>query len=176
MPLLTGRHLDRLIAAFNRFKAKTRSPLQLVLAGSDWHGAEVVHDSIRQSPCARDIRSLGFVPDTDLPDLYRAATAFVYPSLYEGFGLPLLEAMASGGCVVARAASAMAEVVGDAGGLTDIATPSALAATLASVLRDPARRDALRAAARTRAAGFTIRAMAQATHDVYRSLAGAAHA
>ncbi|MEW6160672.1 MAG: glycosyltransferase family 1 protein, partial [Verrucomicrobiota bacterium] len=84
----------RLIEAFNRFKAQTRSDWQLVFSGSDWHGADVIHQHIRQSPFAHDIRALGFVNGNELPQLYRAADAFVYPSLYEGFGLPPLEAMA----------------------------------------------------------------------------------
>src|SRR5258706_16220770 len=81
----------RLIEAFNHFKRLTKSPWKLVLAGSDWHGAEFVHDAIRQSPFAQHIHCLGFVADQDLPALYRAADVFVYPSLYEGFGLPPVE-------------------------------------------------------------------------------------
>lgn len=109
----------RLIEAFNRFKAATGSPWLLALGGSDWHGAEHIHAAAAASPYAADIRFLGFVPDEALPDLYRAAGAFVYPSLFEGFGLPPVEAMACGCPVISSAAGALAEVVGNAARLID---------------------------------------------------------
>jgi len=75
----------RLIAAFNRFKTKWPSPWQLVLCGSDWHGAEIIHESVRRSPYAADIRRAGFVADADLPLWYRLRRAvFVYPSALRG--------------------------------------------------------------------------------------------
>ena len=104
----------RLIEAFNRFKAATGSPWQLVLGGSDWHGAEVIHATAKASPYAEDIRFLGFVPDADLPNLYRSAGAMVYPSLFEGFGMPPVEAMACGCPVISSTAGSLAEVVADA--------------------------------------------------------------
>lgn len=104
----------RLIEAFNHFKAVTGSDWQLVLGGSDWHGAEVIHATAKASPFANDIRFLGFVPDADLPNLYRTAGAMVYPSLFEGFGMPPVEAMACGCPVISSTAGSLAEVVGDA--------------------------------------------------------------
>jgi glycosyltransferase involved in cell wall biosynthesis len=104
----------RLIEAFNRFKAATGSDWQLALGGSDWHGAEVIHATAAISPFAKDIRFLGFVSDAALPDLYRAAEAFVYPSLFEGFGLPPVEAMACGCPVISSAAGSLSEVVNGA--------------------------------------------------------------
>jgi glycosyltransferase involved in cell wall biosynthesis len=104
----------RLIAAFNRFKLETNSSWKLVLAGSDWHGAKTIHALIRQSRYAVDILPFGFVPDADLPTWYRAADVFVYPSLFEGFGLPPLEAMACGCPVIAPAGGALGETCGPA--------------------------------------------------------------
>ena len=86
----------RLIQAFNQFKARTRSPWLLALGGSDWHGVEFIRAAAAESPFAQDIRFLGFVDDPSLPDLYRAAETMVYPSLFEGFGFPPIEAMACG--------------------------------------------------------------------------------
>jgi len=86
----------RLIEAFNQFKAATRSPWLLVFAGSDWHGAETIHAAAKASPFSSAIRPLGFVSDADLPSLYHATDVFVYPSLFEGFGFPPIEAMACG--------------------------------------------------------------------------------
>jgi glycosyltransferase involved in cell wall biosynthesis len=130
----------------------------------------------REAAFARSVEELalgpllvltGLLDDADLARWYRRADLFVFPSLYEGFGLPVLEAMAAGACVVARDASAMAEVVGDAGVLVDTTDAAALAETLVSLLADPARRRALGERARRRAAGFTVERMARQTLDVY---------
>ncbi|OYW77332.1 MAG: glycosyl transferase family 1 [Verrucomicrobia bacterium 12-59-8] len=95
-------------------KMHTGSDWQLVLAGSDWHGAEHIHTAVKASPYFGDIRTLGFVEDAVLPDLYRAASCMVYPSLFEGFGLPPIEAMACGTPVISSNAGSLDEVVGNA--------------------------------------------------------------
>lgn len=112
----------------------------------------------------------GVLRDHELAELYRRATLFVFPSLYEGFGLPLLEAMSVGVCVVARQASAMAEVVGDAGVLTETAEPEALAQAIAELLdgnEGASRRRELGRLARERAAAFTVERMADLTYQSY---------
>jgi glycosyltransferase involved in cell wall biosynthesis len=119
------------------------------------------------------VHSLGPLDDADLAWLYSHTTVFVFPSLYEGFGLPLLEAMASGGCVVARSASAMVEIVGEAGTLVETADAEALAAAVSALLDAPERRAQLGAAARGQAAAFTIERMARLTHASYCTALGA---
>ena len=109
----------------------------------------------------------GFVSDEDLGWLYRAATLFVFPTLYEGFGIPVLEAMAAGACVVARNQSAMAEVLGDAGVQVETRDPRALAAAITALLADTERRTALGRAARERASRFTQEAMSRGTVAAY---------
>ena len=104
----------RLIEAFDRFKKRTGSDWQLVFAGSDWHGAEHIHAAVKASSHSADIRTLGFVEDSALPDLYRAASCMAYPSLFEGFGLPPVEAMACGTPVISSIAGSLDEVVGNA--------------------------------------------------------------
>ncbi len=136
----------RLIEAFNRMKASSPSPWQLVLAGSDWHGAEVIHDLVRRSPFASDIRVLGFVPAEELPMWYHAATVCVYPSLFEGFGLPPLEAMACGCPVLASRIGAVGEVCGEAAALADPTDIDDLAWQLNRIASDDALRRRLRAA------------------------------
>jgi len=162
----------RLITAFNQFKAETNSAWQLVLAGSDWHGSEVIHALIRESPFAADIRRLGFVAEEDLPHLYRAAEVLVYPSLYEGFGLPPLEAMACGCPVLSSTRGALGEVVGEAAATVDPEDISALQGELARLAGDEALRTPLRAAGLARAKLFDWQKTAAATLAVYsRALA-----
>ena len=144
----------RLIDAFARFKSETRSDWQLALAGGDWHGAAVIRDAARRSPFSKDIRFLGFVDDALLPTLYRAAGAFVYPSLFEGFGLPPVEAMACGCPVLSSNRGALEEVVGDAGLIVDPEDVSALAAGLRHVSQDGPERERLHSAGLKNAARF----------------------
>ena len=157
----------RLIAAFDQFKSETRSPWKLVLAGSDWHGAEVIHDAIRRSPFAQDIRALGFVADLDLPNWYRAADAFLYPSLYEGFGLPPLEAMACGCPVISSGRGALTEVLGSAAEIVNPEDCSQLSAVLANISKNPALCQKLRASGIARAQFFDWKKTARATFQVY---------
>lgn len=157
----------RLIAAFNRFKTQAPSPWQLVLAGSDWHGAEVIHDLVRRSPFAADIRTLGFVSDADLPTLYRAATVSVYPSLFEGFGLPPLEAMACGCPVLASNIGAVAEVCADAAALANPLEVDDLTRGLTRLAQDEVLRERLRVAGLERARQFDWRHTAESMLEIY---------
>ena len=109
----------------------------------------------------------GILSTDELAALYERATVFVFPSLYEGFGLPILEAMRSGCCVVARGTSSMAEVLGDTGLLTETADSEKLAETILLALRDPSLRSMLGERARARSLHYTVNRMARETHDVY---------
>ncbi len=163
----------RLIAAFNRFKTQAPSPWQLVLCGGDWHGAAVIHELVRRSPFARDIRVMGFVADADLPAWYRAATVFVFPSLFEGFGLPPLEAMACGCPVLASARGAVGEVCAGAAATADPLDVEDLTRQLTRLAGDDVLRTQLRAAGLVRAQQFDWRRTAAATLEVYaRAAAG----
>jgi glycosyltransferase involved in cell wall biosynthesis len=111
----------------------------------------------------------GYLSDEQLRWLYRRAAVFVFPSLYEGFGYPVLEAMAAGACVVARGASSMAEVVGDAGLLVETADVEQLAAAIDRALADTGERERLRERAAVRAEQFTVGRMAQQTWRTYEA-------
>lgn len=113
------------------------------------------------------VRRTGALDDTVLRRLYEQCTLFVFPSLYEGFGLPVLEAMACGACVLARDASAMAEVVGDAGMLVDTRDADRLADAITLLLDNPCAREQFRLAASRRAASFTVERMARLTYRSY---------
>lgn len=165
----------RLIEAFNRFKAATGSPWQLVLGGSDWHGAEAVHAAANASPFANDIRRLGFVKDGDVADLYRAAGAMVFPSLYEGFGFPPLEAMACGCPVLSSRRGALTDTVGNAAGVLDPEDIAQMQAQLARAASDAAWRAELREAGFRRARDFDWGTNAATTLAIYeRALVRAA--
>ncbi|SDS42564.1 glycosyltransferase family 1 protein [Opitutus sp. GAS368] len=157
----------RLIEAFNGFKRQTGSDWQLVLGGGDWHGAEVIHAAIRRSPHAGDIHCLGFVPEAELPRWYHAAEALVFPSLFEGFGLPPLEAMACGCPVLCSTRGALGEVVGEAAALVDPEDTGELQRQLTRLAVDGAWRATLRAAGLTQAGGFDWAKTAEATLEIY---------
>jgi glycosyltransferase involved in cell wall biosynthesis len=123
--------------------------------------------ALEACPAREGVILTGYVPDADLPALYTGATAFVWPSLYEGFGLPPLEAMACGTPVICSDASSMPEVVGDAALLVDPLDEAALRDVLRRIAGDPALRDDLRARGRARDATFSWARTAAATVGVY---------
>jgi glycosyltransferase involved in cell wall biosynthesis len=144
-------------------------PHALVLAGPDgWLVADTDRELERPGPGT--VVRLGRVADADLDALYRGADAFVYPSASEGFGLPVLEAMARGVPVVTSDALALAELAADAALLVPVGQVAELAEALARVLTDPSLANDLRARGAERAAGYSWGATARATLDVYRSV------
>ena len=162
-----AKNHTRLIEAFDNFKTNSGSPWQLVLAGSDWHGAEYVHAAARDSKFARDIRFLGFVEDAILPDLYRAAATMVYPSLFEGFGLPPIEAMACGCPVISSKCGSLGEVVGSASRIINPEDVNDMAQALLEVATHPEERDALIHAGLVNARRFNWDDNAKRVMDVY---------
>lgn len=162
-----GKNHVRLIEAFDRFKAATGSDWLLVLGGADWHGAAAVHARIAGSPFAADIRRLGFVADADVPRWYRAADAFVYPSLFEGFGLPPLEAMACGCPVLCSPRGALAETTGGAALIVEPEDVGGIERGLTRLASDPALRATLRSAGLKRAENFRWSRAAAETLQVY---------
>jgi glycosyltransferase involved in cell wall biosynthesis len=166
-----GKNHVRLVSAFEEFKAATQSNWQLALAGGDWHGAEVIHQAIRKSQFANDIRCLGFVPDEQLPDLYRAADVFVYPSLHEGFGLPPIEAMACGCPVITSTRGALAEVIGEAAVIIEPEDVHSMANQLRLVAGVEGVRNRLRTVGLEHARNFDWRRTAVETLKVYESVA-----
>lgn len=121
---------------------------------------------------AGDVRFLGWVADADMEGLYAAARAFVFPSLVEGFGLPVLEAMARGVPVACSGRTALAEVAGDAALQFDAESPSAIAGSMRRILADPALAERLRVQGRRQAARFTWAATARGYVDVYSRVLG----
>jgi len=140
---------------------------ELVIVGpSGWE-----FDEILRSARAARTRVTGYVSDMDLAALYAMCDVFCYPSLYEGFGLPVLEAMTAGAPVVTSNVSSLPEVAGDAAILVDPRDAPAIAAALARVLRDSVESERLRAAGRKRAAAYSWEATAARTLEALRTLA-----
>jgi glycosyltransferase involved in cell wall biosynthesis len=146
------KNLPRLIEAFAGLSAELRERHELVLAGgSGWATGDIDASIVRH----RDIvRPLGHVPEDDLPGLYRAAALFAYPSLFEGFGLPVLEAMSAGTAVVTSNVSSLPEVGGDAVRYADPYDVASIRDALDVLLREPSERARLAAAGRERAKLF----------------------
>lgn len=165
----------RLIEAFNRFKAETGSNWLLALGGSDWHGADVIRAAAAASPFAKDIRFLGFVDDPSLPTLYRAAEVMVYPSLFEGFGLPPVEAMACGCPVLSSTRGALAEVIGNAAATVEPEQVESIAAGLKRLAGDASERERLRTAGLANAQRFDWNRTAELTLAAYRTAAERKH-
>ncbi|MCC6905919.1 MAG: glycosyltransferase family 4 protein [Anaerolineae bacterium] len=156
----------RLVQAF----ARTGVDAVLVVAGGQGWGYDAVLREVERLGLGGRVIFTGHIPDTDLPGLYRLAAVLAYPSLYEGFGLPPLEAMASGTPVVAANTSSLPEVVGEAGMLVDPFDVDALAAALARVLGDATLCAALSERGVERAGRFTWARAAQAVWHVYEQL------
>ncbi|MGN6758905.1 MAG: glycosyltransferase family 4 protein [Thermomicrobiales bacterium] len=164
------KNLRRLIEAFATLRATGAITQRLVLVGKSlWRESEVFA-TIRARGLADEVLATGYVPDADLPAIYSAADVFVYPSLYEGFGLPPLEAMACGTPVITSSSSSLPEVVGDAALMFEPTDTGALAGALERVLNDEPLRECLCAAGQERAARFSWTETARRTLAVYEDV------
>ncbi len=168
------KNLTRLLEAFDIVR-RTRPRAHLVLAGrrgTDRRVYPLIEIEARRLALGPSVEIVANPDDARLVDLYRSAAAFVFPSLYEGFGLPVLEAMAAGCPVACSRAASLPEVAGDAALLFDAEDPEAMAEAIESILDDPPLAASLSAAGRERAEGFTWERCARATLGVYRAALG----
>jgi glycosyltransferase involved in cell wall biosynthesis len=166
------KNLTTLLHAYAVLRAEGHDEgLKLVVAGrTGWLYADIF-DTVKALDLDKDVIFTGFVDDEDLPDLYRGAQLFVFPSLYEGFGLPILEAMASGVAVVTSDTASMPEVAGDAAILVDPHDPKAMAEGIARVLTEERLREVLTQKGLARARRFTWDSVARKTLELYAALA-----
>lgn len=161
--------VDVLLDAWASLPAELQQAFPLVLAGAPgWNNQPLLAQMAKLA--GRGLRHLHFVPGEDLPALYAAAKVFVYPSYYEGFGLPVLEAMQCGTAVICTAQTAMAEFAGDGAQLFPAGDARQLAAELEKLLVDNSRHAALASAGLAQAQGFSWRRCAEQTQAVYRSI------
>jgi glycosyltransferase involved in cell wall biosynthesis len=156
------KNLATLIEAIGILKGQGKLAHQLVVAGAKgWGKSRIAESILKWKLTESDVKFLGFIPETDLPLLYSGAAVFVFPSVYEGFGLPLVEAMACGVAIVASNTSSIPEVVEDAALLVSPYDSEAMAAGILRLLNDTPLRAALIERGLRRAQDFTWEATAR---------------
>jgi glycosyltransferase involved in cell wall biosynthesis len=160
------KNVARLVQAFEQ----VASGWTLVLAGATGFGAEEALQKIEASPRKQDIRVLGYVSDAVLEDLYWRASIFAFPSLDEGFGMPVLDAMAHSLPVLTSNLSALPEVAGDAALLVDPADTTSISHALSQLIEDEALRQRLARQGLARSTGFTWERAVDETWKVYQEL------
>ncbi len=170
------KNIPRLVEAFAIARTSLAShpeykDLRLIIIGDEITRYPSVRQAVMQSRVEDVVRFLGFVPFDTMRVFYETAAAFVFPSLYEGFGLPPLEAMASGTPVITSTASSLPEVVGDAAMLVNPENVFDIARGIKEVLLDPTLRAGLVEAGRTHAAKYSWKHTAQQVLEIYREIA-----
>lgn len=164
------KNLQTLLRAFERISRKTDHRSQLVLAGGEGWLTDDFDRLVRASDFRERIRLTGYLGDEELCALYSSCKVFVYPSLYEGFGLPPLEAMACGAPVVASRIAAHKETLKDNARLIEPMDESALAKAIIDLLEDERARESLAQAGLAHVANFSWRKTAEMTWEVYEAL------
>jgi glycosyltransferase involved in cell wall biosynthesis len=164
------KNLERLIEAFHMFRRGEFEHVKLLIIGDEISKYATLRRAVHRYKLHKHVRFFGFVPDRTLAILYRLAGVFVFPSLYEGFGLPPLEAMASGTPVITSNVSSLPEVVGDAALLIDPYEPDAIADAMRRVLGTPSLRDDLRARGFARAREFSWERSIRRVRAIYEEV------
>ena len=166
------KNLKRLLQAYHLFRDSHSECVPMVLAGANGWLNHSLFDEIDRSPWKSEIKILGYIPKAELPALYAGAIAFVYPSIYEGFGLPPLEAISCGTAVITSNNSSLPEVVGDAALLIEPEASDDIASAMLKIVTDVSLRGTLRQRGLERAKIFDWRITAERTLDVYTKTLG----
>jgi glycosyltransferase involved in cell wall biosynthesis len=167
------KNLERLIEAFHIVRNRGLDHLKLVIIGDEVSKYTALRRAVHRHQLHQYVRFLGYMPEQTLAVMYRLAGVFVFPSLYEGFGLPPLEAMASGTPVVTSNVSSLPEVAGDAAVLVDPHDPHAIADGMHRVLTDERLRRELRKKGLDRARQFSWKQAAERVLDIYGQVGAA---
>lgn len=166
----TRKNIVTLVQAFSSLRERGRIPHRLILAGQPGFGWGEIQSAIRRSPYSREIETRGYLTRDEILSLYRSADLFIYPSCYEGFGFPVLEAMSWGVPVVCSRAASLPEVAGDAAEFFEPSSADDLAAAIERVTGSPGRRAILRQKGSERVKQFSWDECALRHCDVYRSV------
>ena len=164
------KNVESIIAAFNNYRSSSPVRLQLAIGGAKGWKYQSILAAAKASPYAADIIFLGYIHEKHKPALYRGAQAFLFPSFYEGFGLPVLEAMACSTPVITSFTSSLPELLGDAGLLTDPFNITDLTVALTQLLTSPSLAQTFRTQGPLRARLFTWDKTASLTLDALYSL------
>jgi glycosyltransferase involved in cell wall biosynthesis len=164
------KNLERLIEAFHTIRRGDLEHVKLLIIGDEISKYASLRRAVHKYKLHKHVRFFGFVPDATLAILYRLARVFVFPSLYEGFGLPPLEAMASGTPVITSNVSSLPEVVGDAAMLIDPYEPDALAGAMRRVLADDRLREDMRERGLARVREFSWERSIRRVRDIYQEV------
>src|SRR5688572_17871027 len=168
------KNLERIIEAFDEVrKDDVDGDLKLLIIGDEISKLPSLRRAVHRHKLHKQVRFLGYLPDETLAILYRLASVFVFPSLYEGFGLPAVEAMASGTPVVTSNLSSLPEVTGDAAVLVDPYDVDSIAHGIRRVLTDPALAAEMRRKGLERAREFSWERSVAQTREVYAAVGGA---
>jgi glycosyltransferase involved in cell wall biosynthesis len=170
------KNLERLIEAFHALRRSDLDDLKLLIIGDQISKYPSLRRAVHRHKLHKHVRFLGYLPDDTLAILYRLAAVFVFPSLYEGFGLPALEAMASGTPVVTSNVSSLPEVTGDAAVLVDPYDVGAIEAGMRRVLTDPRLAEEMRRKGLLRAREFSWERSVAKTWQVYQAVGAHGHA
>ena len=166
------KNVPRIVEAFRQARADAGLPHQLIVAGKrGWKSDEAVA-AVDEAQRAGVARWLGYVRDEDVPGLLGGCDLFLFPTLYEGFGLPILEAFVCGAPVITSSVSSMPEVAGGAAELVDPSSVPSITEAIVRVLGDTAKREQLRQAGRLRATEFSWARTAELTTECYERVAG----
>ena len=163
------KNIPALLKAYHTVRSRG-IPHKLVIAGNTGWKYEEIFAQLDRLNLRKDVIFTGYVPDSDLILLYNLADIFIYPSLYEGFGLPLLEAMACGTPVISSDVSSIPEVVGKAGILVDPTSTDRIADAIETLVRDENYRRELRHSGLIQAKRFSWERTAQQTWSVYEEI------
>ncbi len=166
------KNLVRLIEAFDQLRQNGFDELKLLIIGDEISKLPALRLAVHRHKLHKHVRFLGYLPHETLAILYRLASAFVFPSLYEGFGLPPLEAMASGAPVVTSNISSLPEVAGDAAVLVDPYDVGSIADGVRRVLDNPEFADELRRRGALRAREFSWERSVARTNELYETVGG----
>jgi glycosyltransferase involved in cell wall biosynthesis len=166
------KNLERLIDAFHALRKTGLEHVKLLIIGDEISKYATLRRSVHRHKLHKHVRFFGFVPDKTLACLYRLAGVFVFPSLYEGFGLPPLEAMASGTPVITSNVSSLPEVVGDAALMIDPYNPGAIADAMRRVLTEPALAAGMRERGLARVAQFSWDRSVRRIREIYGEVLG----
>lgn len=164
------KNLSRLLEAFAELKRKDRMAHKLVIVGQKAWLYDGIFETVHKNSLKQEVILTGYIPSADLPVFYNATSLMIYPSLFEGFGLPVIEAMACGTPVITSYGSSLEEIASGAAVLVDPYSISSIAAAIEKVANSSDLQRDLRKAGVARAACFSFRKMAEQTRAVYHRL------